>query len=74
MSDPIPAAIRAELDQTPAWWDREYDRLVKKQIPRDAAYHAGHDQDEPITFWGGGYSAGRWCITCGVSIERPPDG
>lgn len=69
MPDPIPADVRAELDQTPEWWDRQYEALVKKQIPRDAAYHRDHEIEEPITFWGGGYAAGSYCIDCGVRID-----
>ena len=68
MSDPIPALIRAELDQTPAWWDREYDRLVKKQIPRDPEYHRGHDVEEPIAFYASGYEIQPRCLDCGVTI------
>lgn len=74
MAEPIPPAIRAELDQTPEWWDREYDRLVKKQIPRDAEYHREHDVEDGIQSWSGVYVTGPWCIDCGVTIERPPDG
>ena len=74
MSDQIPPSIRAELDQTPAWWDRQYTALVKKQIPRDWDYHQRHDLDEPITFYASGYEMRRYCLDCGVSIERPPDG
>lgn len=74
MVDPIPAHIRAELDQTPAWWDRQYRALVAKHIPRDYASHDGHDIEEPIQFWGGGNASEPYCIDCGVTIERPPDG
>lgn len=74
MTDPIPAHLRAELDQTPEWWDRQYDALVKKRIPRDFDYHRYHDLDEPITFYASGYEMKRYCLDCGVTIERPPDG
>lgn len=74
MSDPIPAHIRAELDQTPGWWEQQYQALLKARIPRDAASHEDHDIEEPIEFWSGGYAAPPYCVDCGVSIERPPDG
>lgn len=74
MTAEIPASIRAELDQTPAWWDRQYDALVKKQIPRDWSYHQDHELEEPITFYQNEYITERYCLDCGVSIERPPDG
>lgn len=73
-SDPIPAHIRDELDQTPAWWDREFNALVKKQIPRDWASHQGHELADPITFYASGYEIERYCLDCGVTVERPPDG
>lgn len=74
MAEPISASIRAELDQTPAWWDRQYRELVAKQIPRDSGSHDGHDIEEPVQFWSGGYAAAPYCLDCGVTIERPPDG
>lgn len=74
MSDPIPGSIRAELDQTPEWWDREYQTLVKKQIPRDPAFHADHDLDDGIEFYAGGYTIAPWCSTCGVRLGRSRDG
>ena len=72
-STPVRDAIRAELDQTPEWWDQQYRALVEKQIPRDADSHRGHDIEEPITFWSGDQIGPR-CLDCGVTIERPPDG
>lgn len=73
--DGIPAAIRAELNTTPAWWDHEYQTLIRKQIPRDAASHADHDIDR-LESWAGTTIAVR-CVTCGVSIDDyagGPDG
>ncbi len=70
----ISANVRAELDLTPAWWDRQYDALVRKQIPRDWASHRDHELDEPITFYANGNDMPRYCLTCRVMIERPPDG
>jgi len=72
MPEPIPAHIRAELDQTPAWWDREFDRLVKKQIPRGIEYHQDHDLDR-VENWSGRVLV-EWCLECGVTVDRPPDG
>lgn len=66
--------VREELEESPAWWDRQYQALAKKQLPRDAAAHEGHDLEELIQFWGGGYAGKRYCHDCGVTIERPPDG
>lgn len=74
MSDPIPADIRAELEQTPAWWQRQYDALVRKQIPRDAASHEGHDIAEPLRSWAGAVVAMSRCIRCGVTLDEVPDG
>lgn len=65
----VAPSIRSELDQDPAWWDREFRALEKKQIPRDAASHAGHDIEEPIQFWSGGCAAKPWCLDCGVGID-----
>ncbi|GGH34128.1 hypothetical protein [Microbacterium album] len=67
MPDPVPAPIRAELDQTPEWWDRQYRELVRERIPRDAASHEGHDLDEISTY--DGTTLRRWCVDCGVSID-----
>ncbi|SDG22286.1 hypothetical protein [Microbacterium sp. 77mftsu3.1] len=41
----IPVPIRAELDQTPAWWEREYRSLVARTFehaPFVEAEHVGH--------------------------------
>ncbi len=66
-------AIRAELDQSPEWWDRQFRALIQKQIRRDAASHEGHELEEPITFWSG-HEIGARCLDCGVMTDRPPDG
>ncbi|QDK01279.1 hypothetical protein SEA_WATERT_8 [Microbacterium phage WaterT] len=60
-------AIREELDQTPAWWDRQYRTLVQNQIPRSAAYHEGHEMEEERTY--ADLRVYRWCMECGVSID-----
>lgn len=42
----ISSEVRAELDQSPAWWDREYRALVRKTHPRKPFApedHEGHD-------------------------------
>jgi len=73
-ADSIPPSIRAELDVTPAWWDEQFRALVRKQIPRDAASHAGHDvdRDEYMLRSSNGemiyYATRSWCATCGVEI------
>lgn len=72
--DTVAAPLLAELDQTPEWWDAQYRALVKKQIPRDWASHLGHELDEPITFYASGYEMQRYCVDCGVTVDRPPDG
>ncbi len=74
MPEAISASIRAELDQTPEWWDRQFTALVRKQIPSDAAFHAGHDVVGPVRSMGGTIVVGERCVGCGVTIERPPDG
>lgn len=58
-----------EVYQTAAWWDRQFDALVKKHIPRDWAYHQDHDLEEPITFYAAGYELQRRCLDCGVIID-----
>ena len=66
----ISPAVRAEMEQTPEWWDGQYRALVRKQIPRDAASHEGHRIIDIRT-----YATERHaCADCGVTIERPPDG
>jgi hypothetical protein len=74
MARQITPEIRAELEQTPEWWDRQYQALVKKHIPRDAASHAGHDIEEPIQFYSGGSASKPYCLDCRVTLDRPPDG
>lgn len=56
MSEPIPQPIRDELDQAPAWWDRQYRALVNatfKHEPFNPADHDGHDLVEHRTLTGG---------------------
>lgn len=63
----IHPAIRAEFDQTPEWWDQQYRALERKQIPRDPAYHEGHNLIEICTLTSG--IVRRECADCGVSID-----
>lgn len=63
----IHPAIRAEFDQTPEWWDRQYRALERKQIPRDAAYHEGHNVVDFRTY--ASAVVLRECADCGVSID-----
>ena len=70
----LPAGIRAELDQTPAWWQAQFDTLVRNLLPRHPAAPAGHDIDEPIRSWNGSVLAREWCTTCHVPIGWPLDG
>lgn len=50
ISTPAPPAVspalRAELEQSPEWWDSEFDALVRATTPRDAEYHRGHRVQE----------------------------
>lgn len=43
----IPEPLLAELEQSPEWWDREFEALVRATTPRDAEYHRGHRLREP---------------------------
>lgn len=63
----IHPAVRAELDQTPAWWDAQFRALERKQIPRAASYHEGHELDEPRTY--ADINVRTYCIDCGVGID-----
>lgn len=60
-------SIREELDQTPAWWDRQYRSLIKKQISRSATYHENHEIEEQRTF--ADHLIYRYCVECGVSVD-----
>lgn len=66
-----PAAIRAELDQTPEWWDRQYRALIRKRIPRDPASHEDHSISEARTYGGG--TLYRTCVDCNVGIDPYED-
>jgi hypothetical protein len=51
----VQASVRAELNQTPAWWDAQYGALVRKCFPPkpfDPAEHEGHEIEELRTFGG----------------------
>ncbi len=62
--DPL---IRGELDQTSEWWDFQYRKLVKKQIPRQAEHHEDHEMMEERSF--ADAVRMRYCLDCGVSIN-----
>lgn len=65
MPEPIEPGVRAELDQTPEWWDRQYRTLVRKHIPRDAASHEGHRIIDLSTY----ATARHACDECGIEID-----
>ena len=49
----IPDELRAELDQTPAWWDVQYRRLVGETFtpaPFNPDEHEGHELIEVRTY------------------------
>lgn len=49
----IPPAVRAELDQTPAWWEQQYTALIAATFtaaPFDPTEHDGHDVIERRTY------------------------
>lgn len=61
----IVADLRAELDQTPAWWDRQYEVLVRRCFPPkpfDLAEHIGHEVMTIDTFDGSAVRG--WCADC----------
>lgn len=62
----IPRTIQAELEQTPEWWDHQYQHLIRKHIPRDEASHATHNLIESSTYAGITYRA---CSDCGVTLD-----
>lgn len=63
---------RSELDQSPAWWDREYRALERKQIPRDAASHEEHHLVEHRTYLSA--TVRRHCTDCGIEIAPYEEG
>lgn len=68
MADHIPADIRAEIDQTPEWWDREWGELNRRCFPPkpfDPAEHEGHDLIEIVAY--GRRVVRVICTECGVS-------
>lgn len=68
----IAPGIRAELDQTPEWWDSQYRALERKQILRDAASHDGHRIEEIRTY--ASTTARRVCTDCHVEIGPYQEG
>ncbi len=67
MPDQIPASIRSELDMTPEWWDRQYRALIRKNIPRDHAFHADHNVHTWQTY--GSSRVKAECIDCRVALD-----
>lgn len=65
----IPPALRAELDQTPEWWDRAFQALVRATTPRDAEYHRDHDVHDIADYTYNGYRFRTHCLDCGIDIE-----
>lgn len=65
----IPPALRAELDQTPEWWDRAFQALVRATTPRDAEYHRDHDVHDIVDYTYNGYRFSTHCLDCGIDIE-----
>ncbi|MFF3029133.1 hypothetical protein [Microbacterium sp. NPDC057944] len=72
MPEPVSASVRAELDQTPAWWDRQFESLVRKQIPRFAAWHEDHIIGEQRTH--ASTTVRRHCVDCGIEIDPYEEG
>ncbi|WP_350351896.1 hypothetical protein ABS642_00855 [Microbacterium sp. A8/3-1] len=68
----IAPGIRAELDQTPEWWDRQYRALERKQIPRDAASHDGHRIEGIRTY--ASTTTRRVCTDCQVELDPYQEG
>ena len=68
----IPASIRAELDQTPEWWDGQFRAAVAATIPRNPEAHAEHSIVETRTFTG--RTVRTYCVECGVSIDPYEEG
>lgn len=49
----LPDEIRAELEQTPSWWLRQFHTLVAQtfdRAPFDAAAHEGHQLIDVTTY------------------------
>lgn len=67
MPEPIKPAIRAELDQTPDWWDSQYRQLERRQISRAAADHEGHDIVEDRRYTS--TTINRTCTTCSIDLD-----
>ncbi|WP_292698088.1 hypothetical protein [Microbacterium sp. 69-10] len=64
----VTPVVRAELDQTPEWWDAQYRALERKLIPTDAASHEGHRIVEERRICVA--EPTRYCIDCGgVKLE-----
>lgn len=68
----VAPSVRIELDQDPAWWDREYRALERKQIPRNAASHEGHCIVEHRTYLS--TTVRRHCTDCGIEIDPYEEG
>lgn len=68
----LPESIRAELDVTPAWWDSQYQALIRKRIPRDYASHEDHDIAEMRSY--ANVLIYRTCVDCNVGIDPYEEG
>lgn len=60
-------STHGELEQTPEWWDRQYQALERKHIPRDAASHDGHSIVDQRTY--ASTTARRHCTDCCIEID-----
>lgn len=68
MDSGIAPAVRAELDQTPEWWDAHYRKLSQKLIPTDLPSHEGHEIEEMWRYTVA--TPDRYCTSCGgVKLE-----
>lgn len=73
-AETIPHAVRAELDQTPEWWDAQYRTAISEAfmpVPFDPAEHDGHAL---VEFHRYGGTATVVCTECPTRLtpRRPP--
>lgn len=65
----IPQEVRDELDQTAAWWNREYAKAhdaAFQRAPFNPARHEGHNVIEEHYFGG---RIETYCTTCPTEYE-----
>lgn len=70
----IPDAMRDELDQTPAWWSRQYRNLLARTfrpVSFDPSTHEGHDVIEDHLLNG---TVITMCAQCPQEYEPIPKG